>query len=163
MSNQPQPQPDSVALSFGRDEWELIVTLPRRVLIAALAAAPAEGRHAVDGIAGIAAIASGLASPSPLVREVVASIYSENHHYPDDMSGDGEQGTVQTLAACRYAAEVVANRCGVADMSAYTDWLHHIAAVVTGVAQGATAPGSRRQVGLADSRFLYALGGVLRP
>jgi hypothetical protein len=76
---------------------------------------------------------------------------------------DGDQMTVQTLAACRYATEVVAGRCGATDAAAYSDWLHHIAAVVTGVAQGVTAPAPRGQLGLAESRFLYALGGVLRP
>ena len=158
MSNQPR-QPE-LALAYDRDEWELIVTLPRRVLMAALAAAPAEGRLAAEGVAGIEAIASGLASPSPLVREVVASIYSESHREPTDLIGDGE--AVQTLAACRYAAEVVAARSPVEDATAYRAWLRHIAAVVTGVAQGvvAEAPG---RVGLAESRFLYALGGVLRP
>jgi hypothetical protein len=161
MSN--QPQQDSTALFFDRDEWELIVTLPRRVLMAAVAAAPAEGRRAAEGIAGIEAIASGLASTSPLVREVVASIYSESYQEPPNLGGDSDQVTVQTLAACRYATEVVAGRCGATDATAYSDWLHHIAAVVTGVAQGVTTPAPRGQVGLADSRFLYALGGVLRP
>jgi hypothetical protein len=158
MSNQPR-QPE-LALAYDRDEWELIVTLPRRVLMAALAAAPAEGRRAAEGVAGIEAIASGLASPSALVREVVASIYSESHREPTELIGDGD--AVQTLAACRYAAEVVAARSPAEDASAYRAWLRHIAAVVTGVAQGVvTEPPGR--VGLAESRFLYALGGVLRP
>ena len=161
MSNQPR-QP-ATALAFDRDEWELIVTLPRRVLLAAVAAAPADGRQAAEGIAGIEAIASGLASSSPLVREVVGSIYSESHQEPAELSGDGEVLTVQTLAACRYAAEVVSARCEPADAGAYRDWLTHIAAVVTGVAQGVASPVPSGRVGLAESRFLYALGGVLRP
>ena len=157
-----EPRQSAVALAFDRDEWELIVTLPRRVLMAAVAAAPADGRRAAEGIAGIEAIASGLASPSPLVREVVGSIYSESYHDPEALSGDGEVMTVQTLAACRYASEVVASKRGGGDASAYRDWLTHIAAVVTGVAQGVAAPQPGR-VGLAESRFLYALDGVLRP
>lgn len=161
MSN--QPRQDSTALAFNRDEWELIVTLPRRVLMAAVAAAPADGRKAAEGIAGIEAIASGLASASPLVREVVASIYSESHREPETLLGDGDQVIMQTLAACRYATQVVAARCSAVDTAAYSDWLHHIAAVVSGVAQGVTAPAPRAQIGLADSRFLYALDGVLRP
>ena len=153
-----QPRQSSTALAFERDEWEVLVTLPRRVLIAAVAAAPADGQAAAEGIAGIEAIASGLASPSPLVREVVASIYAESHAGAED-----DEGGVQTLAACRYAAEVLAQRAGAEDAKAYRDWIQHIAAVVTGVAQGAAgevAPPGR--VGLADSRFMYALGGVLR-
>jgi hypothetical protein len=163
MPNQPRSQP--TALAFDRDEWELLVTLPRRVLMAAVAAAPVDGRHAAEGIAGIEAIASGLASRSPLVREVVGSIYAENHHEPEHLTGD--PGAVQTLAACRYASEVLAARCAPDDAAAYRDWLNHIAAVVTGVAQGValgSAPTQRTgRVGLAESRFLYALGGVLRP
>ena len=163
------PRQSALALAFDRDEWELLVTLPRRVLMVAVAAAPAEGRRAAEGVAGIEAIASGLASTSSLVREVVASIYSESyqdprsHDEPTDLFGGGE--AVQTLAACRYASEVVAARSTAEDATAYRDWLRHIAAVVTGVAQGVTGRGDEPpgRVGLAESRFLYALGGVLRP
>lgn len=166
------PRQSVLALAFERDEWELIVTLPRRVLMAAVAAAPVEGRRAAEGVAGIEAIASGLASTSSLVREVVASIYSESYqsayqetesYQKAELLGDGE--AVQTLAACRYASEVVAARSTAEDATAYRDWLRHIAAVVTGVAQGVTGRGDEPagQVGLAESRFLYALGGVLRP
>ena len=158
MSNQPE-------LSFDRDEWELIVTLPRRVLIAAVVSAPAEGRLAAEGIAGIEAIASGLASTSPLVREVVASIYSEDYSavrseplHSDETSAEVE--VIPTLAACRYAAEILANRASESDATAYREWLLHIAAVVSGVAQGVVGVGS---VALSESRFMYALGGVLRP
>jgi hypothetical protein len=154
----------STSVAFGRDEWELIVTLPRRVLIAAVAAAPVDGQAAAEGIAGIEAIASGLASPSPLVREVVASIYAESHaDFAGNPVGSSDGTMVETLAACRYAAEILGQRTSGEDAEAYRTWIQHIAAVVTGVAQGAagevTAPG---WVGLADNRFLYALGGVLR-
>jgi len=158
-----QPRRQSVALAFDRDEWELIVTLPRRVLMAALASAPAGGRAAAEPIAGIEAIASGLASASPLVREVVGSIYSENHREPEELIGDGDLGAVQTLAACRYASEVLEMRCHADDAAAYRQWVSHIAAVVIGVAQGAAGEVRTGRVGLVESRFLYALGGVLRP
>lgn len=161
MSNQPRRQ--SAALAFDRDEWELIVTLPRRVLMAALASAPASGRAAAEPIAGIEAIASGLASGSALVREVVASIYSESHQEPEELIGDGDPGVVQTLAACRYASEILAARCDTDDAAAYRQWVSHIAAVVAGVAQGAAGQVRTGRVGLVESRFLYALGGVLRP
>lgn len=163
MSNQPRPhQRGPLAAGFGRDEWELLVTLPRRVLVTAAAAEPLEARGAAEGIAGIEAIASGLASPSPLVREVVGSIYSESHGEPEGLLGDSDS-MLQTLAACRFAAEVLSNRASEQDAEAYRNWLCHIAAVVTGVAQGVsgTAPTSRGL--LLESPFLYALGGVLRP
>jgi hypothetical protein len=154
----------SAGLAFERDEWELIVTLPRRVLIAAVAAAPIDGQAAAEGIAGIEAIASGLASPSPLVREVVASIYAESHaDLGEEPAGSTDGALVQTLAACRYAAEILSQRTSREDAEAYRTWIQHIAAVVTGVAQGAAGEVSATgRVGLADSRFLYALGGVLR-
>lgn len=161
MSN--QPRRESAALAFDRDEWELIVTLPRRVLIAALASASADGRATAEPIVGIEAIAAGLASPSPLVREVVGSIYSESHREPEELIGGGDVGAVQTLAACRYASEVLGARCDPGDATAYRQWVSHIAAVVIGVAQGSAASAPTGRVGLAESRFLYALGGVLRP
>ena len=71
---------------------------------------------------------------------------------------------VQCRRASRYAASVVSASCGPEDAAAYREWLLHIAAVVTGVAQGVTrAPSDRGPSGLAESRFLYALDGVLRP
>src|SRR5262245_4616026 len=164
MSNQPRAQQSTMSLggrSLERDEWELLVTLPRRVLMAAAAAEAAEGHGDAEGIAGIEAIAAGLASPSPLVREVVASIYSESHQEPTELLGDGD--ALQTLAACRYASELLASRCSPEDAAAYRGWLHHIAAVVSGVAQGMSGIGASGRVALVESRFLYALGGVLRP
>jgi hypothetical protein len=173
-----QPGHSTLALAFDRDEWELVVTLPRRVLLAAVAAVPADGRRAAEGIAGIEAIASGLASGSPLVREVVGAIYAESYQDPDESDASTDVITVRTLAACRYAAHVVAARCGHEDAAAYREWLLHIAAVVTGVAQSVTAqrlprpePGipapAESRVGEvrepAGGRFLYALDGVLRP
>jgi hypothetical protein len=153
------------ALAFDRDEWELVVTLPRRVLLAAVAAAPADGRRAAEGIAGIEAIASGLASGSPLVREVVSAIYAESHHGSAEADADADVISVRTLAACRYAASVLAQRCSPQDAAAYREWLLHIAAVVTGVAQGIAAPadgGQRGPRGFVPSQFVYALDGVLR-
>lgn len=179
MSNQSRPSaaatnPDTnhhhgtrASSAFDRGEWEFLVTLPRRVLLAAVAAAPADGRQAAEGIAGIEAIAAGLASTSALVREAVSAIYSED--YPEaPASGDGpEVLTVQTLAACRYAAQLLAERCGPRDTHAYREWLLHIAAAATGVTARApvavSAPGTAGPYGPAQPRFLYALDGVLRP
>jgi hypothetical protein len=168
---------------FSRDEWELMVTLPRRVLLAAGAAEPDHANRTVaEGLAGIEAIAAGLASSSQLVREVVGSIYAESWHRATDEHGDGELGILQTLAACRYASEVLAQRCEPADAEAYRNWLYQIAAAVTGAARGpapvvapsatpgvepgvherATVPSGPGQA-VVEDRFLYALGGVLRP
>ena len=163
------PVPARPSLAFDRDEWELVVTLPRRVLLAAVAAAPADGRRAAEGIAGIEAIASGLASGSPLVREVVNAIYAESHQAAPGADDGADVISVRTLAACRYAASVVARRSSPADAVAYRDWLLHIAAVVTGVARGVAAAPPRPAGpvrdgvgGVTPSRFVYALDGVLR-
>jgi hypothetical protein len=136
--------------------------------MAAAAAEEADGHAAAEGIAGIEAIASGLASPSPLVRDVVASIYSESHEEPAELIGDGD--ALQTLAACRYAGELLAAHSTADDAEAYRGWLRHIAAVVSGVAQGRSGvaqgrsgTGASGRGALAQSRFLYALDGVLRP
>lgn len=177
-----QPRASQQAARFERDEWELLVTLPRRVLVTAAATEPPQTRGAAEGIAGIEAIAAGLASPSPLVKEVVGSIYSESHHEPEDMFGEGlsdAEAVLRTLSACRYAAEVLGRRATDADALAYREWLCHIAAVVTGVARGVAGAGVAEpravgedpaapsavtgRVGLIESRFLYALDGVLRP
>jgi hypothetical protein len=163
MSSQPRQGAQShvqLALAFDRDEWEMVVTLPGRVLLAAQAAAPADGRRAAEGIAGIEAIASGLASTSPLVREIVGAIYAESHQDHEEPTTDADVITVRTLAACRYAAQVVAGRCGPDEAAAYREWLLHIAAVGSGGALG-TAPAQLRGPGM--GRFLYALEGVLRP
>jgi hypothetical protein len=129
--------------------------------MAAAAAEEADGHAAAEGIAGIEAIASGLASPSPLVRDVVASIYSESHQEPEELLGAGD--ALQTLAACRYAGELLAAHSTPEDAEAYRGWLRHIAAVVSGVAQGRSGTGASGRGALAQSRFLYALEGVLRP
>jgi hypothetical protein len=41
--------------------------------------------------------------------------------------------------------------------------LHHIAAAVAGALRGAPVSSSGGRIGLAESRFLYALDGILRP
>jgi hypothetical protein len=161
MPNQPRrssvesrPKSPSLAPSFDRDEWELLVTLPRRVLIAAgTARRPHTGPSVAEGLAGIEAIAAGRGSPSPLVREVVTAIFAESYYeLPEQMPGV-EGGLVQTLAACRYASEILAQRSVDSDAAAYRDWLRSIAGEVAGASAAASM----------SERFLYALAGVLRP
>ena len=163
MSNRSRPSTDSHAqLAFGRDEWELVVTLPRRVLLAAVAVAGDGGRRIAEDVAGIEAIASGLASTSPLVREIVAAIYAESHHEPQAAPGGAELETVRTLAACRYAAQVVAARRGPGDADAYREWLLDIALAVSGAGPGALTPAQGRGPGPAW-QLVSVLDAVLRP
>jgi len=160
MSNQPRRLP--IALHFDRDEWELLVTLPRRILIAA-STATAEGPEpgVADGLAGLAAIASGHDSPSQLIREVVAAIYAEFLH-DEEASSEAEPpgNRARTLAAAGRASEVLSGRVDPTDASAYTRWLGDIASAVVGAsATSAGAPGNR--VRLADHGFLDQLRSAL--
>jgi hypothetical protein len=110
-SREQSSREQSSTLSFDRDEWELLVTLPRRVLIAASNAESPHREHSVnEGLAGIEAIASGLSSPSQLVRDVVAAIFAESYQggrssleLDDDVSAT-EGAVLPTLAACRFAS-----------------------------------------------------------
>jgi len=112
----------TIAPSFTVREWDLLVGLPGRVLIAATAADPGGGVE--TGLAGIEAIASGRARSSRLVQDVVAAIYSER---PSDRPpGDDDPATL--LADCRAAARTLDRRAPDADAAAYREWLVHIAA-----------------------------------
>jgi hypothetical protein len=162
-----RPRQHSSTLTFDRDEWEMLVTLPRRVLIAASAAEVAQHERSVDqGVAGIEAIASGHGSSSRLVRDVVAAIFAESYHVAGAGQPAGAEPSdgdaLQTLAACRYASEVLSQRCASADAAAYRSWLHHIAAAATRVQRRAPVTVGGR-VAVAESNFLYALDGILRP
>ena len=160
MSNQPSRLP--MALHFDRDEWEMLVTLPRRVLIAA-STATAEGPEpgVADGLAGLAAIASGHDSPSQLIREVVAAIYAESLHDEASSSEAEPPGNrSRTLAAAERVSEVLADRVDAADASAYVRWLGDIASAVAGAS--ATSGGAPvHRVRLADHGFLDDLRSAL--
>src|SRR5439155_14251425 len=80
MSNQSATR-QRTEVPFRRAEWDLLVKLPGRVVVAATSAQADPARRTVaEGLAGIDAIAAGRASASRLVREIVAAIYDE----PDD-------------------------------------------------------------------------------
>lgn len=168
MSNQPAPNQGGhspIAISFPRDEWELLVTLPRRVLVAAVSAeAEVHRRTVAEGIAGIEAIASGRGSRSPLVREVVWAIYAEqgdNSPSVDEIT-DRDELVSQILAACARVTQVLRARVDAADSDAYRAWLRHIAAAVCGAGtpDGARGAGGTR-VSLAENRFLGQLDEAL--
>jgi hypothetical protein len=154
MPNEPSQPPASGR--FARDEWELLVTLPGRVLVAASSAASSLSGESATGLAGLAAIAAGHDSASPLVREVVAAIYAESLH-ADVPVGDPPAGRAQTLTAGERAAELLVQHAEPADASAYRDWLSEIA----DAACGASASARGRGIRLADNRFLDELRTAL--
>jgi hypothetical protein len=147
----------AIALSFPPAEWNLIVRLPGRVLIAATAIERDNVRHNVaEGLAGIEAIAAGRASPSRLLRDVVAAIYAEQGGDSDPREfADPRSGIAGVLADCRVVARTLDRRAPFADAAAYRDWLVGIAVTVCAMTrvEGRTTP--------AERRFLTALSLAL--
>jgi hypothetical protein len=132
MSNQP-PARQRTEVPFPREEWDLLVTLPGRVVVAATSAQPDTSRRTVsEGLAGIDAIAAGRASASRLVRDVVAAIYAEPDEDPPaaEEFRDRAAGIAEVLESCRAAARILAERAGREDADAYRHWLESIAARV---------------------------------
>jgi hypothetical protein len=152
-------------LPFQRDEWDLLVRLPGRVVVAATSAQPDTARRTVaEGLAGIDAIAAGRASASRLIRDVVAAIYAETG---DDEPPTAEEfhdrvgGIADVLVGCRAAARVLAERAGREDLDAYRHWLEAIAARVCQAARTGGVLGLGGQlVTPAEQRFLAELGAA---
>lgn len=144
MSNQSATQ-QRTGLPFSRQEWDLLVRLPGRVVVAATSTQADPARRTVaEGLAGIDAIAAGRASASQLVRDVVAAIYAEtevdNEPVAKELPGR-PAGTADVLEACRTAGRLLAERAGRADSDAYRHWLEAIAARVCRAAHGGGVTG----------------------
>ncbi|GII21286.1 hypothetical protein [Planosporangium mesophilum] len=146
-----------IALPFPPAEWDLLVRLPGRVLIAATAVRPEDARHTVgEGLAGIEAIAAGRASPSRLPHDVVAAIYAERAGDVDPREfADPRSAMVSVLTDCRAAARTLARRVAGSDADAYRDWLVEIATTVC------SAGRPHGWVTLAEQRFLADLALAL--
>jgi hypothetical protein len=163
MSNRSAIWP-STEVPYGRDEWELLVRLPGRVVVVATSAEADTARRTVaEGLAGIDAIAAGRASASRLVRDVVAAIYAEN----DDEQPTAEEfhdrtaGIADVLAACREAGRVLSERAGREDRDAYRHWLESIAARVCQASRSGGLLGlGGPLVSTAEQRFLAQLGAA---
>lgn len=160
MSNRTATRPRTES-PFRRDEWELLVRLPGRVVVAATSAeADTDRRTVAEGLAGIDAIAAGRASASRLVRDVVAAIYAE----ADDEQPvaqefhDRDGGIADVLAACREAGRVLAERTVREDRDAYRHWLEAIAARVCRASRSGGVLGvGGPLVSPAEQRFLADL------
>src|SRR5437762_13482060 len=100
MSNQSATR-QRTEVPFRRAEWELLVKLPGRVVVAATSAqADPPWRTVAEGLAGLDAIAAGRASASRLVRDVVTAIYAETQDDPP-VAGNLRERTTEVLAGCR--------------------------------------------------------------
>ena len=122
-------------MSFRREEWDLIVRLPGRIVVAATLAGPQASRRGVaPGLAGIDAMAAGRSSVSRLVRDVVTAIYDEGEG--GEWAANPVTATGEVVIACRSAAGVLAERVGREDADAYRHWIEAIAARVCHASRG---------------------------
>jgi hypothetical protein len=154
MPYQPTSRP---TVTFPPREWELLVRLPGRVLVAATSAQPDSARHTVaEGLAGIEAIAAGRASPSQLVRDVVTAVYAEQ------LADDAQEGIARVLAECRAATRTLAATASRADADAYRWWLIDIAVTVCAAARagGLFGLGGER-ISASEAKFLDDLSQAL--
>jgi hypothetical protein len=125
-------------------EWELLVRLPGRVLVAATSA--------------------GRASPSRLVRDVVTAIYAERDRDAPvaEEFVDARAGIAGVLAECRAAAQTLADRVPAPDAAAYRAWLAAIAGTVCAAARSGGLFGlGGEPVSEAEQRFLDELAAAL--
>lgn len=135
--------------SFAPAEWDLLVRLPGRLLVAAMSAEAAANPGAVyatdsmaDGLAGLEAIAAGRARGSRLVQDVVAAIYSEpaadSPAAPINGATYSASAVAAVLADARSAVRMLGRRVGDSEAGAYRDWLVDI------VAAAGPRPAARR-------------------
>jgi hypothetical protein len=137
---------------FTADQWELLVRLPGRVIVAATHTG-SSGRTVQEGLAGLEAMAAGRAFDSDLVRAIVAAVYAERlPNGPTRPAGD-------LLDECRAAMRIL-GRADPADSAAYRQWVQSIAARVCAGGRGVRGPAAE-QLGPADRRFLADLGHAL--
>jgi hypothetical protein len=146
------------------DEWNLLVRLPGRVVVAAtLAVAGPPSRTVAEGIAGIDAVAAGRYSACDLVRAVVAAIYSASDQGPD-LAPHAGMTLAEALADCRMAARVLARRFDRAQADGYRGWLLAVAArACQALLPGGLAERGAHDVPLAERAFLGQLDAALRP
>ncbi|MEU4779854.1 hypothetical protein [Micromonospora sp. NPDC023633] len=142
---------------YSAAEWDLLTSLPGRVIVAAAAPGPGRPRPGVAaGLAGLDAVAAGRAFDSDLVRAVVATIYARHDGATDP--ADRLADVVDLLAACRAATRVLRRRADPADSAAYRQWVQSVAARVC---RAATAGAAGLPPAPADRRFLDRLGDAL--
>ncbi|MFJ6199749.1 hypothetical protein [Micromonospora sp. NPDC092111] len=138
---------------YSAAEWDLLTTLPGRVLVATASPGPGRPARGVSaGLAGLDAVAAGRASDSDLVRAVVAAIYAR--HDGSTTPTGGLADLVDLLAACRAAVRLLRRRADPADAAAYRQWVESVAVRVCGAGGGVPASP-------ADQRILDRLGAAL--
>ncbi|MEU8391461.1 hypothetical protein [Micromonospora sp. NPDC048842] len=145
---------------YSAAEWDLLTSLPGRVLVAAAAPGPGRTERGVmAGLAGLDAVAAGRASDSDLVRAVVATIYARHDGTPQPV--ERLTDLVDLLAACRAASRVLRRRADPADSAAYRQWVQSVAARVCRAVPGTGARRVDPPASPVDRRFLDRLGAAL--
>ncbi|MEU1587221.1 hypothetical protein [Micromonospora sp. NPDC005710] len=145
---------------YSAAEWDLLTSLPGRVLVAAAAPGPDRTERGVAAsLAGLDAVAAGRASDSDLVRAVVATIYARHDGAPPP--AERLTDMVGLLAACRAASRVLRQRADPADSAAYRQWVQSVAARICRAVPGAGARLVDPPASPADRRFLDRLGVAL--
>jgi hypothetical protein len=118
---------------YAADEWQLIIRLPGRVIVAASSTGADNPVRAVtEGLAGLDGIAAGRSFDSELVRAVVAAIYAESDdgHSAPVQAGHADGGLGELLRSCRVAVQTLARHADPADSAAYRQWVQSVAARV---------------------------------
>ncbi|MET7668882.1 hypothetical protein [Micromonospora luteifusca] len=145
---------------YSAAEWDLLISLPGRVLVAAAASGPGRPQRGVmAGLAGLDAVAAGRAFDSDLVRAVVTAIYARHDGTPQPV--ERLTDLVDLLAACRAASRVLGRRADPADSAAYRQWVQSVAARVCRAVPGPGGRGVDQPATPADRRFLDRLGAAL--
>ncbi|WP_018351515.1 hypothetical protein [Longispora albida] len=154
---------------YSGDEWDLLVDLPRSVVIAATTAQADNPRRTVtEGMAGHAGIQAGQIDDSPLVRAVYAELFlKESDPESDELPAaevfnNPERGLTEVLTRARRAAVVLAAKAEPEDAIAYRIWIGRIAGTVAEAAKsgGFIGLGGER-VTPAERRFLEQLDAAL--
>ncbi|HEY2947138.1 MAG TPA: hypothetical protein VGJ53_01870 [Micromonosporaceae bacterium] len=154
---------------FTDEEWGLLVGLPQSVLTAAAAAEPVGLRRTIaEGDAGLAAIAAGRQSASPLVAAVAEEVISrvgdpeEGEQLSVIRPAEPAEAVASALDRAREAVALLADRVGEGDAGAYRYWLVSIADEVVGAppAGAPPAPGTD-PVTEPERRFRDQLATVL--
>jgi hypothetical protein len=114
------------------EDWQLLVRLPGRVIVAVSSGPENPARAVAEGLAGLDGIAAGRAFDSELVRAVVAAIYAESDdgHSAPVRSHPADGGLTDLLRSCRAAVQVLARHADPADSAAYRQWVQSVAARV---------------------------------
>ena len=130
---QTQPGARSAEPPLSPAEWELLVRLPRHVILAAAKGKPQHAGAsdalrspgAPDSAAAHAAVDAGRDATSQLVRGVVAVIRSAET--PAASYTDRAVDQAGVLSECHIAAQILHERLPLADATAYQDWLLSVA------------------------------------